>query len=38
MDAAVFHFIAPVGLPAGVSTDVAGNLRVKGEWSVKQQA
>ena len=33
-ETAVFQFIAADALPPGVSTDVAGNLRIKGEWSI----
>jgi lipopolysaccharide transport system ATP-binding protein len=32
-DVVVFHFVAPDSLPPGVSTDLAGNMRVNGRWS-----
>jgi lipopolysaccharide transport system ATP-binding protein len=38
MDAAVFDFVARESLPPGVSTDVAGNLRVKGSWTLEPSA
>jgi len=32
-DVVVFHFVAPDSLPPGISTDLAGNMRVDGKWS-----
>jgi lipopolysaccharide transport system ATP-binding protein len=36
-ETAAFEFVAVDALPPGVSTDVAGNLRVKGQWSINSR-
>ena len=36
-DAAIFTYIAPDSLPAGISTETVGNVRVDGHWSLQNE-